>query len=71
MKFTIKVKAGVKAEYIRSTGGQLEVGVTEQADKGKANRAVIRALAEQHGVPTSRVRIVAGHASRVKIVEVI
>ncbi len=38
---------------------------------GKANTAVIKALAAHFDVASSRIRIVSGHTSREKIVEVL
>jgi uncharacterized protein len=37
---------------------------------GKANEACVKFLAELAGVPRSRVRIVLGHAGRLKVVEI-
>lgn len=50
---------------------QLVVSVKERPTGGQANRAIERAIAEYLHVAPSRVRIVAGHASREKIVEVV
>jgi uncharacterized protein YggU (UPF0235/DUF167 family) len=49
---------------------RLVVAVKERPTGGQANRAIERAIAEYLHVAPSRVRIVAGHASREKIVEV-
>ncbi len=46
------------------------VAVTERAVEGRANEAIIAALAAHFGVPRARVRIVRGAQSREKIVEV-
>jgi uncharacterized protein (TIGR00251 family) len=51
-------------------GGGVRVAVTAPAHEGRANEAVIEALAEYFRVPRSRVRIVLGRASRRKVVEV-
>jgi uncharacterized protein len=72
MKFTVRVKAGAKQEKVEKVGEwELVVSVREVAEKGKANAAVVEAIAEYFGVAKSRVWIVAGHASRSKIVEVV
>lgn len=49
---------------------QFVVAVKERPTGGQANRAIERAIAEYFHVAPSRVRIVAGHASREKIVEI-
>lgn len=49
---------------------QLAVYVTAPPDKNKANEALVDLLAEHFDVPPSRVRLVRGHASRNKIVEI-
>jgi uncharacterized protein YggU (UPF0235/DUF167 family) len=50
--------------------GVLVVAVREPATDGRANRAVIEALAAALGVARGRVRIAAGAGSRHKLVEV-
>ena len=49
---------------------RLVVAVKERPTGGQANRAIERAIAEYLHVAPSRVRIVAGHASREKSVEI-
>jgi uncharacterized protein (TIGR00251 family) len=51
--------------------GGLRVAVTAPPHEGRANAAVIAALAEHFHVPCSRVRIVRGETSRRKVVEII
>lgn len=46
------------------------VAVKEPPADGRANRAIERAVAGYFKVPPSRVRIVSGHASREKIIEI-
>ncbi len=78
MKIFVKAKPGAKKtavgdanELLGKTGEiHLIVSVKEPAKEGRANRAIERALAEYFKVPPSRVRIVAGHASREKVVEI-
>ena len=48
----------------------LVVAVREPATDGRANRAVIEAVATALGVPRGTVRIASGLASRRKVVEV-
>lgn len=44
--------------------------VQQRAVEGKANDAVVALLAKHYGVAKSRVEIVRGHASRIKVVRV-
>ena len=57
-----------RVEPVNAT--HFRVAVTEAPREDQANKAVIEALAEHFRVPRSRVRIVRGHTSRRKIVEV-
>ena len=54
-----------------SPDGTLLVKVREPAEDGRANAAVVKALAEHFGVPKRAVVIVRGLASRQKVVEVL
>lgn len=51
-------------------GGGLRVAVTAPPQEGRANEAVIEALAEYFRIPRSKVRIVLGRTARRKIVEI-
>jgi uncharacterized protein (TIGR00251 family) len=51
--------------------GGLRVAVTAPPHEGRANAAVIAALAEHFHVPRSRVRILRGKTSRRKVVEIV
>lgn len=51
--------------------GGLRVRVAEPAEDGRANTAVINALAERFHVPTRAVTIVRGAASRRKLIEIV
>ena len=60
----------VKVKKLTGEEIQYQVFVKELPVDGRANEAITRALAGYFKVPKSRVRIVAGHASREKIVEI-
>lgn len=57
--------AGIKIE-----GDEIEVGIKSEPERGKANRELVKKLAEHFGVPVQNVRIVSGHTSRKKLVDV-
>jgi uncharacterized protein (TIGR00251 family) len=50
--------------------GTLKLRVSEPAEDGRANRAVVELLAEVLGVPPSAVRVTRGLSSRGKTVDV-
>lgn len=72
MQYTLHVKPGSRKGPLVETGddGALTVFVRERAVDGAANKGVESALAAHFGIPPSRVRILRGHASRIKRVEV-
>jgi uncharacterized protein (TIGR00251 family) len=70
MKIQVKVKPNCRTEEVSQEEGSFIVKVKEPPMEGKANRAVIKLLAEHFGVPQSRVRIVSGFRSKNKVVEV-
>ena len=69
MKVLIRVKPNSKTEEIVQEGDKLLVKVHEQPREGKANRAVIKILAQHFGVPMSQIRILSGLRSKNKIIE--
>lgn len=71
MRFQVKVVPRAKKTGIApGTDGTLVVKVREPAEDGRANDAVVAALAEYFKVKPRAVTIVRGHASRRKLVEV-
>ncbi|MDP3771924.1 MAG: DUF167 domain-containing protein [bacterium] len=66
-----------KEEVVEMTSGEsgsgerlFRVSVKEPPVAGRANRAIISALADYFGVPETRVRIVSGAMSRRKIIAI-
>jgi uncharacterized protein len=71
MKIQIKVIPRSKRPGIDlAADGTLVVKVREPAENGRANAAVIEALAKHFNVPRRAVSIVHGHTSRRKLVEI-
>jgi len=65
----VRVAPGASRERIMGPHGDaLKVSVREPPEKGRANDAVVRLLAAATGKKPSRVEVVAGHASRDKVV---
>lgn len=72
MKIFAKVKPRAKKEYIKKIDDtHLIVAVKEPPIKGKANEAVEKAIADYFRIKRFNVKIISGHASREKIVEIL
>ena len=69
-KIQAKVTPNAKRPEVREEGSTFVVKVKEPPQEGKANAAVIKAIAQHLGVPVRAVRIVSGHTGKNKVVEV-
>ena len=71
IRFKVRVTPGAKKPAIGGThDGALKVAVTQIAENGKANQAVIKSIAKRLGTSKSRVSIVSGQTFRIKTIEV-
>lgn len=71
MKHTIAVKTNAKKNAVEQTAdGSLRVFVKAPPQEGRANEAVIEVLAAHFKVPKSRVAIVGGFKSKMKIINI-
>jgi len=70
MRLDIKVIPKASRRRVLEDNGRLKVYLTSAPDKGKANRELIEILSKKYGVAKSRISIIAGAASRTKVVEV-
>jgi len=71
MRLRVSVKPGAHEEKVsREPDGSLLVSVRARAQEGKANEAVVKAVAKLLRVPKSQVKIVSGPSSRTKVLEV-
>jgi uncharacterized protein (TIGR00251 family) len=71
MKISITVKPRCKKEKVeRLPDGSYRVAVAAPPHEGKANEAVVEALAQFFGVAKSKIQIVKGTSGRKKIVEI-
>lgn len=71
MRISVKAKPKSKREYIKKIGeASFEVAVKEVPEKGKANQAIIKALAEFLNIPASSINLISGQASKQKVFEV-
>jgi len=59
-----------KTQVLELSGTSLKVKVTAPPVDGKANAAVIEALAEHFGIKKSAIRILQGESSQNKMIEI-
>lgn len=69
-KINIRVVPNAKKAKIVEENGKLKVYVNEPAIEGKANEAVIEALAEYFGVKRRKIRIIFGEKAKEKTIEI-
>jgi len=71
MKLTVNVRANSRQQKIEILpNGEYKISVNAPAHEGKANEAVVNALAKCLGVPKRAIKIVLGLKSKRKIIEV-
>jgi uncharacterized protein len=71
LKIAVKVKAGSSREKVEKTGdGNYAVWVRAKPTDGKANEAVIKALAAHFDISRSRVALISGHTSKQKLLSI-
>ncbi len=67
----MRVHPGARRARVEKLGEhEYKVHVAAPPEKGRANEAMLAALADHLGVPVSRLRLVRGAASRIKTVAV-
>jgi len=72
MKIFVKVKPRAKEEKVEKIDDiNFKVQVTQPPEKGKANMAVVKALAGYFNVNRSNVQIVSGSSSKLKVIKII
>ncbi len=71
MRISVRVKPNAKQEKTEKVGERdFSVWVKEKPQEGKANKAVIKALAEYFDIPQADVALVKGQSSKEKIFEI-
>ncbi len=72
MRVSVTVVPRARSTRVERTGEHaFRVSVTAPPHEGRANDAVVKALAEHFQIARSRVRIVRGTVSRHKVVEIV
>lgn len=71
MRYHIKVKAKAKVDCVEKIDAtHFKISVKAPPVDGKANEAVVRSLAYYFDVPFSQLKLVSGHTSKNKIIEI-
>jgi len=71
MKIFVKAKPRAKIEKVEKVDDKnFVVFVKELPIKGRANQAIINALAKYFKTSPSRVKIISGHTSKQKVIEI-
>ena len=68
MRYTVHID--FHKEYLQVDGNTICIGLTSKPEKGKANRELVSKLAKHFKVPSSNIKIMTGHTSRTKLVDV-
>ena len=70
MKIFLKVKPRAsQAKVIKIDKKHYQVYITQSPEKGKANKQIIKLLADYFGVSLSKINIIAGKKRREKVVK--
>lgn len=70
MKLNVRVVPNAKQNKIVREESRFKVYLTTPPVEGKANKALIRFLAEHFGVKKNKIRIMRGEKSRDKVLEI-
>ena len=71
MKITVKAKPLARETYVKKLDeSSFEVAVKEPPVGGRANAAIVEAVAEYFRIQRIRVKIISGWTSRQKILEI-
>jgi len=71
MKIRVRVTPNSKIDEVVKEGDIFLVRVKEPAKEGKANRALIKLLADYFKVPQRQIAISSGFSSRNKIIDIL
>ncbi|OHA47109.1 MAG: hypothetical protein A3A80_01670 [Candidatus Terrybacteria bacterium RIFCSPLOWO2_01_FULL_44_24] len=72
MKVSVKVKAKARENKVEKLSQEeFLISTKESPIGGRANRAVVRLLAEYLGIPPSALKIVSGLHAKHKLIEII
>lgn len=69
MRYFVSVRFSPDGRLVVS-GSDISISIKSPPERGKANRELVKKLADHFSVAEDRVRIISGLASRKKVVEV-
>ena len=69
MRYRVSVRFSPDGQ-VEVNDDEIAISIKSPPERGKANRELVKKLAEHFGVAESRVRIVSGLMSRKKLVEI-
>ena len=70
-KIVVEAKPGAKENKVQSLNpDHFKVFVTERPEKGKANEALVRILADYFHIPKSKIQILRGETSKKKLIQI-
>lgn len=70
MKFIGKVKTDAKVDEVNRDGNTLLIKIKAPACEGKANKAIVKLLADYFHIPQSAVNIKSGLGNKNKVIEI-
>ena len=70
MILSVRVVPGASHKRVKKEDGRLKVYLTRPAQEGLANNQLIELLSEHLGIKKYRIKIIRGHKSRDKLVEI-
>lgn len=70
MKITVRVKPNSPKQDVKLENNIYTISLISPPIDGKANKELVEVLSEYFNIPKSRVSIVSGHKSKIKIVNI-
>lgn len=69
MKIRVKVTFGNETKFLGWFGDCIKIRLNARPEKGKANKELIRFLADELGIPKKMISISSGHTSQKKTIK--
>jgi len=69
-RIQVTAKPNAKQNHIEKIGaGHYRISIKAAPDEGKANQAIIEILHDFFNIPKSKIKLIRGHKSRVKVID--
>jgi uncharacterized protein YggU (UPF0235/DUF167 family) len=69
MLIKVRARTGAKNESLRKAGDRYEIAVRKKPERNAANARILTLLAAELGVPLKKLRIIKGHRSPSKTIQ--